>query len=231
MSNRDQLRIQAVTASAHASESSSCETNSDYLKDIFVDKVASVEEIALFLTTTDLYSDAEKRWTEIPDTPELEKDLYKPLCDIFKVILEYFNCSTRTVIDLHAVGLPHIEGSEGLTGSSTPPKTSPDITIKGSSPIFGSNPDQLERKRKRENNNTPDYWSCVSVVEVKTEKNRNYSENLAQIAVYVQWVINCSYFYLFIYRRLEQTMFYSAKKSTFCPRVNRDRAEGSVIPL
>ena len=294
MSNRDQLRIQAVTASAHASASSSlvpeslfppqtpprtltnsirlstidtpmtgnsqgpdtgfrniaeerdivqaelvghdCETDRDHLDKMFP-KVASKRKIDLFLTKTDLYRN--KRWTKIPKVAKREKDLYKPFCDIFEAILVHFKYSTRTAIDSHAASLSHIEGTEALTASSTPTKTSPDIIIKGSGRNFGPDPDPVQRKPKdkaaaEEDEDktvpTPDYLSCVSPVEVKTERNRSYSEHFAQIGVYVRWVINCSYLF-YILLTLEQTMFYSAKKSTFCLLVNRDGEESPVIPL
>ena len=180
-----------------------CKTDSEFLKDMFIKKVASIEEINLFLATTDLYDNTEKRWTKVPDTPKLEKELYEPMCDIFKAILDHFGySSTRTVIDSHATALTHVEGNERLASTSTPLKSSPDITIKGRGPNFGPNlksRKKLRNKTKKDEDETatkkdfPDYHSCVSHCEHKTESNRNYPHDLAQTGVYVRWVIDYLY--------------------------------------
>ena len=174
-----------------------CKTDRKHFDKLFVGKVASTKDINSFLRKTKLYSNAKKRWTGIPDIPKLEKDLYKPMFDIFKAILVHFKYSaTRTVIDSHKFGLEHVEGTQELNSTSTPLKSSPDIIIKGTSPNIGPDPTPVDSKRKKRNKTVtkkdfPEYRSCVTPVEIKTEANRRYSENFAQIGVYVRWVVGC----------------------------------------
>ena len=150
---------------------------------MFVGKVASMEGAKLFLTTTDLYNDAVKRRTQIPDTPKFEKDLYKPLCDIFKAIPIALLAPSSTHMELPSHTSKAVKDSPHcllLLQNHLP------ISIKGSGHNSGSNPEKVKHKRKQEaktavkdedkpvttKKDCPDYWSCVSPVEVKTEKNR-----------------------------------------------------------
>ena len=146
-----------------------CETDPEYFDQLlFVEQVASTKEINT--------------------VPQEEQALWIAWQYIRGHLISF---QVLAVIDTHNVSLLHIQGSEGLNSTSTSLKSSPDIAIKRTGPIFGPDVAILDNQGKQRKETTAkkeflDYRLCVCPVEVKTEANRRYSENLAQIGVYIR---------------------------------------------
>lgn len=136
---------------------------------------ASNRELNKFFSRTGLFK---KRWNGIPQEPESEKALYQPFFDMISKILLHFKVTTRTVHDTHAKKIGHIEGVD-----STKLKTSPDLFISGSD--IGFSPENESSGLSEPSPPPPiNYSGCASPIEIKTEKNFIFLNNLIQIAAY-----------------------------------------------
>ena len=88
----------------------------------------------------------------------------------------------QLVHDTHATKLSHIEGVDNTTL-----KTSPDILISGFGVGFWPDSKLVQSsKLSSKSSLKPTYRGCASPLEIKTEKNYTFWENLIQIAVYAR---------------------------------------------
>ncbi|EPQ49894.1 hypothetical protein GLOTRDRAFT_97328, partial [Gloeophyllum trabeum ATCC 11539] len=93
---------------------------------------------------------------ETPESPVLEKDLYKPFETIMNDILKFFGRSTRQAIATHGQQMPHSRDVH-----ATELKTSPDICIIGHGPSIT----KVQRLP-----NKPVYTHVAAPIELKREK-------------------------------------------------------------
>jgi hypothetical protein len=88
----------------------------------------------------------------------------------------------QLVHDTHATKLSHIEGADNTTL-----KTSPDILISGFGVGFWPDSKLVQSsKLSSKSSLKPTYRGCASPLEIKTEKNYTFWDNLIQIAVYAR---------------------------------------------
>lgn len=130
-----------------------------------------------FLKKSRFYT-TQKRWKGIPKKPKSEKNLYQPFLEIIRGILSYFNITTREAHDTHATKLTHLEGV-----GNTALKSSPDIFISGTGAGFWP---ASKLRTSSKPSSKPSYKECASPLEIKTDKNFTFDNNLIQIAVYAR---------------------------------------------
>ncbi|KAF8889425.1 hypothetical protein CPB84DRAFT_1785548 [Gymnopilus junonius] len=143
----------------------------EYHRKAFVGRVPGDDAIRLFLQDhPDLYDSSMRRWTNIPESPELNRDLYIPFCQIIQAIIHDFNYSgTRSLFQ----GRWQEEENQW--------KTLPHIMIQGSGKNYCSKSYQISRLL----DNSGDHLQCASPLEIRA-RCKLFVYDWVQLAMYAR---------------------------------------------
>ncbi|KAF6760813.1 hypothetical protein DFP72DRAFT_843094 [Ephemerocybe angulata] len=150
--------------------------SADFLKSMYKD-IKSDTVIKRFLTRSKLYSFKTKRWLDIPETIEKEKELYEPFVKIISKILAGPGRRTtkgttkREVVDTHNIRFDHHDDLEN--------PTRPDISIMAVGPSFQKPPLKEGKERAKIG-----YCNVASVFDVKRDADNSDREQARQLAGY-----------------------------------------------
>ena len=165
----------------------------DLHKTLFSSKVFATDvQIGKYIRQSRSYNTEDKWWVNLPQTANLESELYIPIQDIILEILQYFDYNeTRSVLDTHGVRIDH--KTEHTPDMIYPPrettlKSTPDLMITGSGQIGKEKGYNFGPAAPSKDSLDPSYLNCVTPVEIKLYRDRKLENHLGQISVYARWV-------------------------------------------
>lgn len=143
--------------------------SNEFGKDTFAGMVQSDFVIEDFLEQTDCYDSDNARWRHVPRRCRNVSELFEPMRNLVSAVFEHFRYTHSAAID--SFNIPTYSPEHNM-------KLLPHFMGLGWGSNFGPLPSAFE--------SGPSYAACTSFLDLQTEDNRNYDEDVIQLAIYAR---------------------------------------------